>query len=128
VTEAARYSPVVQQLFAEAPRSGDLPPGQGVRCLAEARALDRGAWVRLEARLQAGIVTDARFRAWGCPHLIAACCLATERLVGKSAAAAGRLDPLELSRELDVPTEKLGRLLVLEDAFCTLAARMAEAQ
>jgi NifU-like protein involved in Fe-S cluster formation len=128
MTDATRYSPIVRRLFADAPRSGDLPPGPGVRYLGEARALDRGAWVRLEARLQAGIVTDARFRAWGCPHLIAACALATERLVDKPAAVAGRLDPLELSRELAVPTEKLGRLLVLEDALRTLAAGMAEAQ
>jgi NifU-like protein involved in Fe-S cluster formation len=122
------YSQAVRQLFAEAPRSGELPPGPGTRCLGEARALDRGAWVRLEARLLGGAVTDARFRAWGCPHLIAACALATGRLVGKTAGEVGRIDPLELSRELGVPAEKLGRLLVLEDALHGLAAGMAAAQ
>lgn len=128
MTGPGSYSLAVRQLFAEAPRSGDLPPGPGTLCVGEARALDRGAWVRLEARVRDGIVTDARFRAWGCPHLIAACAVATDRLVGKPAAEAGRIDPLELSRELDLPAEKLGRLLVLEDALHGLSAGMIAAQ
>lgn len=128
MSDPGGYSPKVRQLFAEARRGGDLPPGPGKRCRGEARALERGAWVRLEARLQAGVVTDARFRAWGCPHLIAACALVTDRMVGQRAEEACRLDPLALSRELAVPAEKLGRLLVLEDAVRGLAAGMAESQ
>jgi NifU-like protein involved in Fe-S cluster formation len=128
VSSAGRYSQTVRQLFAAAPLSGALPSGPGRRCLGEAQALDRGAWVRLELRLQDGIVADARFRAWGCPHLIAACALVTGRLVGKRVPEACHLDPLELSRELEVPADKLGRLLVLQDALRGLAAGMAEAQ
>jgi NifU-like protein involved in Fe-S cluster formation len=128
LSEAGDYSETVRELFAAAPRSGALPPGPGRRIQGEVRALDRGAWVLFELRLQDGIIADARFRAWGCPHLIAACALVTGRLVSRRAQEACRFDPLELSRELRVPAEKLGRLLVLEDALAQLAAGMAEAQ
>jgi len=128
VSEGSYYSAEVRRLFAAPPFCGDLPPGPGTPCRGEAEALDRGAWVRLEARLQDGIVADARFRAWGCPHLIAACALVTERLVGQPAPGAFRLDPAGLARELEVPTAKLGRLLVLEDALSGLAAGLARAQ
>jgi nitrogen fixation NifU-like protein len=122
------YSEEVRRLFAGAPRSGPLPPGPGTSYRGEAEALDRGAWVRLDLRLQDGIVADARFHAWGCPHLIAACALVTERLVGQPAPEALRIDPAGLARELGVPAAKLGRLLVLEDALSRLAAGMAEAR
>lgn len=128
MSEGSYYSAEVRRLFAAPPRCGALPPGPGTRCRGEAEALDRGAWVRLEARLQDGIVADARFQAWGCPHLIAACALVTERLVGQPAPGAFRLDPAGLARELEVPAAKLGRLLVLEDALSGLAAGLAPAQ
>lgn len=127
MSEGSAYSAEVRRLFAAPPCCGTLPPGPGTPCRGEAQALDRGAWVRLEARLQDGIVADARFRAWGCPHLIAACALATERLVGQPAPGALRIDPAGLARELGVPAAKLGRLLVLEDALSRLAAGMGEA-
>jgi NifU-like protein involved in Fe-S cluster formation len=128
VSEGSPYSAEVRRLFAAPPRCGTLPPGPGTPCRGEAQALERGAWVRLEVRLEDGIVADARFRAWGCPHLIAACALVTGRLVGQPATAAFRLDPAALARELEVPAAKLGRLLVLEDALSGLAAGMGRAQ
>jgi NifU-like protein involved in Fe-S cluster formation len=128
VTGVPRYSEVVRRLFATAPHSGSLPAGPGARRHGEAMALDRAAWVRFDLRLYQGRVADARFRAWGCPHLLAACALVAERMVGQTPAEAVVLDAAALARELDAPPEKLGRFLVLEDALHGLAAGMREAQ
>lgn len=117
-----RYSPRVLELFRKLPGAGALPAGAGMVVAGEAVALDRGAWVRFEARLEAGRVADCRFRAFGCPHTLAAAALAASKLVTATPADASPVDARLLARELDVPAEKLGRLLVVEDAIHALLA------
>lgn len=119
---AGPYSPRVRALFAELPRAGALSAG-GRTIAGEAAAVERGAWVRFEARLEAGRIADCRFRAWGCPHTLAAAALAAEEL------AAGRApDARWLARELGAPAGKMGRLLVVEDAMQSLLAEQARVQ
>jgi len=119
----ADYSARVRALFDALPRAGDLPAG-GPVIAGEAAAIDRGAWVRFEARLANGRITDCRFRAWGCPHTLAAAALAAAEL----AAGRGAPDARRLAHELDAPAAKLGRLLVVEDAMQALLAEQARVQ
>jgi NifU-like protein involved in Fe-S cluster formation len=56
------------------------------------------------------------FRAFACPHIIAACNRVAERLEGGPAQALGELRIDELQAEFDIPVEKAGKLLILEDA------------
>jgi NifU-like protein involved in Fe-S cluster formation len=86
-------------------------------------ALERGAWVRYEARIEAGRVADCAFRAWGCPHTLAAAALVASRMQGEGIAAPAAFDAQRLAAELDAPPEKLGRLLVVEDARAGMLAR-----
>lgn len=118
-----RYSPRVRALFEELPNSGTLPPG-GVVIVGEAVAIDRGAWVRFEARLDGGRIADCRFRAWGCPHTLAAAALAAAALK----AGRGAPDAQYLARELDAQAEKMGRLLVVEDAIQALLVERGRVQ
>jgi hypothetical protein len=98
-------------------------PAGGPAIAGEAAALERGAWVRFEARLEGGRIVDCRFLAWGCPHTLAAAALAAEEL------AAGRVpDAHWLARELGAPAAKMGRLLVVEDAMQSLLAEQARVQ
>jgi len=111
-----RYPPLVEQHFERPCNAGPLAgPGQVLR--GEAGSPAEGAHVLIEARIEAGRVGDIAFRAWGCPWTIAACSLATTRLRGGEAAALGRLDPAALAGELGLPAERLGRLLILQDAL-----------
>ena len=119
----AAYSTLVRRLFEQLPHAGDLAPGPGLVVQGEAMALDRGAWVRYEARIEAGRVADCAFRAWGCPHTLAAAALVASRLQGESIAAPAAFDLQGLAVELDLPREKLGRLLVVEDARAGMLAR-----
>jgi hypothetical protein len=61
-----------------------------------------------------------RFRVFGCPHLVAAAeewCRHTE---GRPVSANDAPAVAALMTLLDVPTEKTGRILVLEDAWRAL--------
>ena len=128
MTAGGAYSDRVRRLFADPAHAGALPPGPGRTLLAGAMALERGAWLDVAARVVEGVVADARFRAWGCPHFIAACELAVAGLPGRALSEAGRVEAAALARELDVPAGKLGRLLVIEDALRDLAATPAQSK
>ena len=128
MTAGGAYSDRVRRLFADPPHAGALPPGPGRTLLAGAMALERGAWLEVAARVVEGVVADARFRAWGCPHFIAACELAVAGLPGRALSEAGRVEAVALARELGVPAGKLGRLLVIEDALRDLAATPAQSK
>ena len=128
MTAGGAYSDRVRCLFADPPHAGALPPGAGRTLLAGAMALERGAWLEVAARVVEGVVADARFRAWGCPHFIAACELAVAGLPGRPLSEAGQVEAAALARELAVPTGKLGRLLVIEDALRDLAATPAQSK
>jgi NifU-like protein involved in Fe-S cluster formation len=128
VSAGGPYSDRVRLLFADPPHAGVLPPGPGRSLLAGALALERGAWLEVAARVVEGVVVDARFRAWGCPHFIAACELAVAALPGRPLGEAGRVEAAALARELAVPAGKLGRLLVIEDALRDLAATPAQSK
>lgn len=78
---------------------------------------EHGARVRFEARIEAGRVVGIAFQAYGCPHVIAACSLVTQRLTGRPATDLERFDIEELARALGVPVEKTGRMLLVQDAL-----------
>lgn len=120
------YSAEVRRLFARPAHAGPLRAGTGARLAAESLALDRRAWVRFEVRIESGMVAATVFRAWGCPHFLAACELAAGWLEGRPLESAAHCRSGWLAGELQVPADKLGRLLVIEDALRDLAARRAE--
>jgi hypothetical protein len=118
----AKYSDEVRALFDTLPGAGKPPDGPGVAVVGEAMALDRGAWVRFDARVERGRFVACGFRAWGCPHVLAAAAWTTARLAGSALSANGGCDARALMQALDAPAEKLGRLLVVEDAHRGLLA------
>jgi NifU-like protein involved in Fe-S cluster formation len=73
--------------------------------------------VRLERTGAGARVREARFLAFGCPHVIAAAGLVAEEAEG--AAPEPRLPHSvhALRERLEAPVEKLGRLFVVEDAW-----------
>ncbi|MEO0424418.1 MAG: iron-sulfur cluster assembly scaffold protein [Pseudomonadota bacterium] len=108
------YSPRVRELFRHTPGAGSLD-GEGVRC-GRAGGAEHGAEVVLWVRVLEGAIQEARFQVLGCPHTVAAAALLVEGLAGQPAAAA-RVDTTAISERLLLPVEKLGRVLLLEDAL-----------
>lgn len=94
-----------------------LPPGEGWR-VGEAGTLREGAKVRAYLQVdRAGRIATLVFRAAACPDTRRAMSALVARAPGVDLRTlAGLGTPLEWQREWGVPIEKLGRLLVVEDA------------
>ena len=91
----------------------------------EAGGPQQEAWVRFHLTVANGIVKDARFKGYGCPHTLAVADWLTRRLPGRARTEGPPGTPAEWAEELEVPAEKLGRLLVVEDALRACFARWA---
>lgn len=111
------YGPAVKRRFDAPTHAGEWPPGTPDTLTGEAADRTLQVWVRFQLRTARGIVSAARFRAFGCPHTLAAAEWATERLEGASVESARAFDVEALRAALDVPVEKLGKLLKIEDAL-----------
>jgi NifU-like protein involved in Fe-S cluster formation len=119
-----RYSEAVRRRFANPAHAGDLPPGYAPAARAEAGD-GGGMRVQLVAAAEGGVIAALRFRAFGCPHLIAAAEAACEDYEGRPARALATFRAAELMERLAVPVEKTGRILLIEDALAALAAQLA---
>jgi nitrogen fixation NifU-like protein len=111
------YSSEVQQR-ARAPADAERGVHSGPGLVAgEAGNRTLNAWVRFELEILDGTIRAARFRAYGCPHTIAAASWIAEYLEGRAAAELRHSFARELAVRLEVPVEKLGKLLLMEDAL-----------
>ena len=110
------YSQRVRELFATTPHTGVIDGG--VIVLIE----DQGVRLELSAKAVGGRVSELGFRAWGCPHLIAAAAAFCTGYKGQKVAHLQQFSVSGLMQTLAVPVEKTGRILVLEDAVRSLGA------
>jgi cysteine desulfurase len=94
--------------------------GTGERWVGEAGAERLGTWVRFTLHVENGLVRDAQVQYYGCPHTAAACNLLCERLRGRQRAALQAGTPQQWLESVHAPIEKLGRMLIIEDALNAL--------
>jgi NifU-like protein involved in Fe-S cluster formation len=109
-------SPLARHLFEHPSGSGQLAPGPGI-FTGEAGSPAAEAWVRFHLSVKEGSVKAALFQAWGCPHTLAVSAWLTSQLAGRSMQDLVPGMPAAWLEALEVPVEKLGRLLVIEDAL-----------
>ncbi len=111
-----RYSVEVLRRLRDLPGAGSLPPGPGV---ARGAAGDReqGAEIEFDLGVRDGRVAEARFRAFGCPHVLAVASWLTETVRGRDRDQVLEWDWQEAAAALDVPPAKFGRLLTIQDAL-----------
>lgn len=76
-----------------------------------------GDVMRLQIEVEDGIITDAKFKTFGCGSAIAASSLATEWLKGKSLEEAVTIDNMDLVEELSLPPVKIHCSVLAEDAI-----------
>ena len=110
------YGSATARYFEALERAGELPNGLPGLVSGEAEDRTLHIWVRFQLQLQGGIVRLARFQVFGCPHAVAAASKVAEWLEGRSEADARALDARAVCAALEVPVEKLGKLLRIEDA------------
>lgn len=111
------YSSEVLRRFRSPLRAGALADGAPgvVRGEAEDRSLN--VWVQFHVQVQGNRIEAVRFEVYGCPHTIAAAAALAQWLEGRDASALREWDVHAAARALEVPTEKLGKLLRIEDAL-----------
>jgi len=76
-----------------------------------------GTAVRFELEIASGTVKSARFTAYGCPHTVALVAWLCETLEGTRIGDPLPGGPIDWAEKFAVPAEKLGRLLIVEDAL-----------
>jgi hypothetical protein len=69
------------------------------------------------ATAAAGRLGGVAFRLSACPDVRRTCRALAPRLAGQPVTALGAIDVLALGRDLGVPVEKAGRLLIVQDAL-----------
>jgi cysteine desulfurase len=89
----------------------------GARIVAgEAGAPRLGTWVRWWWRIEGERVAEARFQVYGCPAVLAALAHLQQRLPGLARGDALPGAPARWLEAVKSPVEKLGRMLIIEDA------------
>ena len=76
-----------------------------------------GDVMRLQIMVENDIITDAKFKTFGCGSAIASSSLATEWLKGKSLTDALKIDNMEIVEELTLPPVKIHCSVLAEDAI-----------
>lgn len=114
------YSAEVRALFAELAHAGDLSDA------AYAELDEQGVRIRLSATLKEGRLQSLRFRAWGCPHVLAACEAVCRAYEGRPAAELEQFRASEIMGNLSIPVEKTGRILVIEDTVQSLGRSICD--
>jgi len=76
-----------------------------------------GDVMRLQIEVNNGVITDAKFKTFGCGSAIAASSLATEWLKGKTVDEAVTIDNMDLVEELNLPPVKIHCSVLAEDAI-----------
>jgi NifU-like protein involved in Fe-S cluster formation len=110
-----RYGEEVCRRMRELPGAGTLDPGLDA-ARGGAGNVEQGARVEFDFEVHDGRVLRGRFRAFGCPHVIASASWVTERAVGLDRDALAAWDWREAADALEVPAAKFGRLLTVQDA------------
>ena len=76
-----------------------------------------GDLIKLQLRIEDGIITDAKFKTYGCGSAIASSSLVTEWVKGKTLEQAGAIKNDEIAQELALPPVKIHCSILAEDAI-----------
>ena len=76
-----------------------------------------GDVMKLQIKVEDGIITDARFKTYGCGSAIASSSLVTEWVKGKTLEQAGSIKNSEIAEELALPPVKIHCSILAEDAI-----------
>ena len=76
-----------------------------------------GDVMKLQIKVEDGIITDAKFKTYGCGSAIASSSLVTEWVKGKTLDEAGSIKNSDIAEELALPPVKIHCSILAEDAI-----------
>jgi nitrogen fixation NifU-like protein len=91
---------------------GDVTIGTGI-----VGAPACGDVMKLQIKVEEGIIVDARFKTYGCGSAIASSSLITEWVKGKTLDQAGKITNSLIAEELALPPVKIHCSILAEDAI-----------
>jgi NifU-like protein involved in Fe-S cluster formation len=111
-----KYNELTRRYFEHPGSVGELAGPDCFRGAAGNRA--QGTWVQFDVRVApARTISAVRFLAFGCPHVIAVASWIAEQGVGREIEPRLPESVQALRERFAAPIEKLGRLLIVEDAW-----------
>ena len=119
------YNQEVRTLFSAPVHAGDLKGDYPQVVVVETQESEQGARLVLSVGVKQWKIAEIRFRAWGCPHLLAGAEVFCSAMEGGPVDAFSHFGIVDLIEQLDVPVQKTGRMLLIEDVARKLAAAMA---
>lgn len=109
------YSEKVMDHFMNPRNVGDIPDANGVGEVGNAKC---GDIMKVYLKIENDIVTDAKFKTFGCGSAIASSSMATELIKGKSVAEAWQLTNKAVAEALDgLPPVKMHCSVLAEEAI-----------
>jgi nitrogen fixation NifU-like protein len=76
-----------------------------------------GDVMKLQIKVQDGVIVDAKFKTYGCGSAIASSSLVTEWVKGKTLEQAGAIKNSDIAEELALPPVKIHCSILAEDAI-----------
>ena len=76
-----------------------------------------GDVLQLQIRVQDNVITDAKFKTYGCGSAIASSSLVSEWIKGKTLEEAGSIKNTQIAEELALPPVKIHCSILAEDAI-----------
>ena len=76
-----------------------------------------GDVMKLQIKVEDGVITDAKFKTYGCGSAIASSSLVTEWVKGRTLEEAGKISNSQIAEELALPPVKIHCSILAEDAI-----------
>ena len=118
--EHGPYNELVRSLFENPLHAKGIPEKLGKSYKVVAQESKNGPKIVLTAVIKEENILALRFRVFGCPFLIAAAEFCCNQCEGNHNKEVENIDIMHLIQILEVPTEKIGVILLLQDALESL--------
>jgi len=108
------YSEKVMDHFSNPRNTGEIPDADGVGTVGNAKC---GDIMKISLRIEGGVITDAKFKTFGCGAAVATSSMATELVKGRSVEDALNVTNSAVLEALDgLPAEKVHCSCLAEEA------------
>ena len=111
------YSEKVLEHYENPRNVGKLDPNDPTVGSGTVGAPACGDVMRLQIKVEDGVITDAKFKTYGCGSAIASSSLVTEWVKGKSIEEAGTIKNSDIAQELALPPVKIHCSILAESAI-----------
>jgi nitrogen fixation NifU-like protein len=111
------YSEKVLDHYNNPRNVGSFPKGEDDVGTGMVGAPACGDVMKLQIRVEKGIIVDAKFKTYGCGSAIASSSLVTEWVKGKTLEQAGKIKNASIAEELCLPPVKIHCSILAEDAI-----------